>query len=187
MGILNKVHIIHNSDRLDRYKVLMLELEKQGIKEYELFPSVYDSIAPYYGINKAHKNVIQYAKDNGLESIIVAEDDVKFFGLGAFDYWVANRPKDFDVWLAGIYLGEISNGITERFTGLTLYECHSRFYDTFLSLDEYEHIDIAMAYKGLFKVCEPFIVRQHNGFSDNEKRHMNYDFIFDNRPIYSAN
>jgi len=180
----DKVYIIHNSDRIDRYRVLMNELREQGIDNYELMPALHDDNFAYIGISKAHKNVIQHAKNEGLESIIVAEDDLKFFGKGAFDYWMKRTPKEYDLWLGGVYLGVIEDGITSRFTGMSLYRCHSLFYDTFLEAEKYEQIDIALAHKGLYKVCEPMVVRQHNGYSDNEKRHMNYDFMFSERSIY---
>jgi hypothetical protein len=91
--------------------------------------------------------------------------------------------------LGGIFLGEIDNhNETERFTGLSLYMVNYTYYDTFLDAEENEHLDIALCYKGgKFIVCDPFAVRQHNGYSYNEKRFMNYDFMFDNRKVFRAN
>ena len=178
------IHVIHNSDRADRKKVLLGEFEKQGIRNYVFFPSVHDVELVQKGINKAHKNIIQYAKENNLESVLIAEDDIQFFDEGAFDFYIKNKPDDYDIYLGGIYLGEIEYGITKRFTGMTLYMVHNKFYDTFLSTDEYEHIDISLAYLGKYVVCDPFVVRQHNGISDNEKKYMNYDFMFDYRNCF---
>ncbi len=35
------------------------------------------------------------------------EDDVRFTNPNSFKYFLENKPKDFDIYLSGIYLGEI--------------------------------------------------------------------------------
>lgn len=164
----------------------MNELEKQGIDNYYLWDAVHDMRGTYQGINRAHKQIVQWAKENDLPFVIIAEDDLAFFDKGAYSHFLYSEPQDYDLYLAGVFLGELdANNEVKKFTGLTLYMVRNRYYDTFLSAEENEHLDIALCYKGgKFIVCNPFSVRQHNGYSFNEKRHMNYDFMFNHRNIF---
>ena len=65
------------------------------------------------------------------------EDDVYFPAQDGFEYFLKNKPDDFDIYLGGIYLGsdkvkEMNQRIRHRFSGLHCYIVHERFYDTFL-------------------------------------------------------
>jgi len=183
------LHIIHNNDDYFRLDRLKKELFEQGIDNFFLWDAVYDERGTYQGINKAHKQIVQWAKENNLPFVTIAEDDIKFFDKSAYRYYLNSEPKEYDLYLGGIFLGEIDeNNETKRFTGLSLYRVHHNYYDIFLSAEENEHLDIALGYaRGKFVVCNPFAVRQHNGYSTNEKRYMNYDFIFSERKIYREN
>lgn len=94
-------NIIHNKDRHDRRDTLLAELKYQGIEEFRVWDAIYDRRGAHIGINKAHKQIVEYAKQEGLPEVLIFEDDIRFCGKGAFDYYIANKPKDFD-----IYLGE---------------------------------------------------------------------------------
>jgi hypothetical protein len=67
---------------------------------------------------------------------------------------------------------------------MTCYTIHQNFYNTFLSTPDEEHIDAALANKGKYVVCNPFTVRQHNGWSSNSRQHCNYDQMFLNRKMF---
>jgi hypothetical protein len=180
------LHIIHNPDDLKRINQLEKELSNQGIDNYYLWDAVYDERGTYQGINKAHKQIVRWAKENDLPFVTVAEDDLLFFDKGAYEYYLNNEPKEYDLYLSGIFLGEIDeNNETKKFTGLSLYRVKNNYYNTFLQAEENEHLDIALSYQGgKFIVCNPFTVRQHNGYSTNEKRFLNYDFMFSQRKIF---
>jgi hypothetical protein len=179
---INTLHIIHDKDNLKRYDRLMNELKEQGIENYYLWDAVHDKRSTFQGINKAHKQIILWAKENDLPYVTIAEDDVWFTCKGAYQYFLNNEPKDYDIYLSSIFLGEINeNNETTNFTGLSLYKCNKRYYDIFLSADENQHIDIALNNSGKFVVCNPFSAIQHNGYSTNEKRYMNYSFMFKHR------
>lgn len=182
-----QLNIIHKSEQVERMKLLKKELEEQCINEYNLWEGIYHSESVVRGINLAHKQIVEWAKENNLGEALIAEDDIKFCGKGAFDFYINNKPDDFDLYLAGVFLGEVDeNNVTKKFTGMTLYMVNNRFYDEFLSTDEHEHIDIALAYKGVYKVCNPFVATQHNGLSSNSGRYENYNHIFENRKLYSG-
>ena len=182
------INIIHLSGRLDREKSLKKELIEQNISDYKIWEGIIDPNIPSRGISKAHKQIVKYGLDNSLQEILIAEDDLKFTSKGAFEFFLKSKPKDFDIYLSGIYFGELSvDNIVKDFSGLTCYIINQRFFKTFLSLPENDNIDRCLKNKGTFVVCNPFTVIQYNGFSDNVKRHCNYDNYLKGRKLYERN
>lgn len=178
-------HVIHNLDRQDRTAILTKELSIQKI-EMRIWSPIFD-ITPATGIAKAHKQIVQWAKDNNQEEVLIMEDDVRFCGEGAFEYFLDNKPKDFDLYLAGIYYGVIKDDNTvDKFSALHCYIIHSRFYDSFLSCPDKKHIDYHLSgLNSVYKVCNPFAAIQYNGYSDNVKKSMNYDNLLKNYTFYN--
>lgn len=178
-------NILHNSNRQDRLPILVNELETQGISQYRLWDNIY---APSIikSINKGHKQIVEYAKQEGLPEVLIMEDDVKFLGNGAFKYFIDNKPAVYDIYLASIFLGILSpENTVKEFTGMTCYIVHQNFYNTFLNADEKIHIDAALSFLGKYIVCNPFVAIQHNGYSDNAQSHQNYDAIFKERNLFN--
>jgi hypothetical protein len=179
-------NIIHDTSRVDRMEVLKKEIEQQGIEKYNLWDAVYDVRSVYAGINKAHKQIVQWAKENELPEVLIMEDDVKFLGEGAFKYFIENKPKDYDLYLAGIFLGVLQEDNTvKEFTGMTCYFVNEKFYDTFLSVEENKHIDAALSGLGDYKVCVPFVAIQHDGMSSNTQTFCSFSHIFEHRPLFN--
>lgn len=168
-----RINIIvgNRSERLPR---LHQELETQQITNYQFWdgihlPSIKESI------NLAHKQIIQWAKIAEFPDVVVAEDDIKFSRPGAWQYFLSQRPKDYDIFLGGIFTGDIDqNNEVKYFTGLTLYSVHSRFYDTFLTTPDGEHLDRVLEGLGKFVVCSPFVCTQHDGISSNSGQFEKY-------------
>jgi hypothetical protein len=182
------VNIIHLQHRTDRLVMLREELAKQNIGDFKIWGGIIDRDCPYAGISKAHKQIVKYARDENLEEVLIGEDDVHFVSAGAFDFFLRNKPVDFDIYLAGIYNGEIKTDNTvDDFAALTLYIVNRRYYDIFLGLPENTHLDRAMRYTGRFVVCYPFAVTQHNGYSDNLKTYCNDDRYLLGRQLYRGN
>lgn len=179
-------HVIHDEKRKDRYELLMKEFEAQGIAHYKLFPAIKAPTA-IQGISRAHKQIVYYAKENGMPEILIGEDDVKFCGNGSFDYFLKNKPQDFDIYNSGIYFGNIApDNTTKHFASLHCYIVHQRFYDTFLATDENKNIDKALKDKGRFVVCNPFAAIQHTTFSDNKKKLIDYSRFLNGRKLYGS-
>lgn len=178
------LNIIHDDNQFKRLAVLKRELETQGITDYKIWDAVHSDTV-IKSINLAHKQIVQDAKERELPFVIIAEDDLQFFGVGAYDYYMNNFPATYDIYSAGIFLGILEEDNTVKaFTGMTCYTVHQNFYNTFLATDENEHIDAALAGKGKYVVCNPFAVRQHNGWSSNSRQYSNYDHIFLHRELY---
>lgn len=177
-------NIIHNYDRADRFKTLIYELKTQKISDYMMWNSIHDEKSPQRGINRAHKKIVKWAKQENLDEVLIFEDDIKFCGKQAFEYFIYNKPIDFDIYLGGIYFGKIEeDNSVKQFGALHCYIVNKRFYDTFLNVSDDEHLDGALAGLGKYIVCNPFAAVQYNGYSDNNKRYYNYDVLLENRKL----
>lgn len=177
-------NIIHCSHHLERKKKLLKELATQGIESYNIWEGVYGKKSMVANINAAHKQIIQWAKDNGETKVLIFEDDIKFCDEGAFQYYLDNEPDDYDIYLGGIYLGQIKDRIVKQFTALHCYMVHERFYDTFLNAPDDRHIDHALTGAGKYVVCDPMIAVQYDGWSDNSQKYCNYQIILESKNLY---
>lgn len=162
-----------NTVRRDR---LLKELTEQGITDYKFFPAIFEDIA-YKGIAKAHRQIVQYAKDNNLPEVLIFEDDIQFTHKDSFKRFLELKPDDYDLYLGGIYLGELNGNIVKEFTAMHCYMVHERFYDAFLNADPQNHIDVSLNGLGKYVVCYPMIAIQYNGYSYNSRQECNYDSI----------
>jgi hypothetical protein len=180
------LNIIHLPRRNDRYEHLLGQLAIQDIKEFQFWDGIEDSEFPQRGIRSAHQRIIQNALDKQLETVLIAEDDLLFTAPGAFKYFMKNIPSSFDLYLGGISDGKIQNdGSTNSFSGLMLYMVHRRFYEVMLSFGGDQHLDTALRGLGKFYVCDPMVAMQQNGYSDNQKRHIEYDVFFKGRNLFT--
>lgn len=178
-----KVNIICGN-RAERLPRLMKELETQAISNYELWDGVFlPSIKK--SINRAHKQIVEYAKLAEWEEVAIAEDDIRFTHKNSWGYFLEQKPPDFDIYLSMIYMGEMDEaGMVKDFRSMTLYIVNSRFYDVFLSVPDDEHIDKALAGLGKYIVCRPFVALQYNGFSGNTGKNEVYDSLLGGRELY---
>ena len=116
--VLNIIHLPHRTDRL---KLLNQELIEQNILDYKIWDGIIDKSIPQKGISQAHKQIVKYAQEEKLSEILIAEDDLYFTAKGAFDYFLKNKPSDFDIYLGGIHEGKVKQDNTVAdFSGTTL-------------------------------------------------------------------
>ncbi len=117
---------------------------------------------------------MQYAKDERLPFVMIAEDDLVFTSVNSWSYYLQNIPDDYDLYLGGIYAGRLDgNKIIDGYSGHTLITVHERFYDFFLSVDSNDHLDRALGKfcaEKKYIVCLPFVCKQLGGYSENKKR-----------------
>jgi GR25 family glycosyltransferase involved in LPS biosynthesis len=180
-----QIAVIHNFDSSARFDTLMQEFKAQKIRDFKFFPAVYDSHSVKKAINLAHKQCVRYALENNIPEICIMEDDVHFTNPNSFNHFLDKKPEDFDIYLSGIYLGEIfEDNSVKEFAGFHCYIVNNRFYEKYLSVPDDAHIDRALAGIGKYYVSNPFIAIQHNGFSYNTKMDMNYDDLLVGRELY---
>ena len=171
------VHTINLDKREDRLLSVSKQAKQQGFA-LKIWRGEEGNI-PYKNINKSFRKIVQFAKDNGDEYTIIMEDDCIFHSFQSFDYFMKNMPGDFDLYLGMIYSGTIEdNRVTNGYSGNTLICIHNNFYDEFLSAPPDVHYDRwcgLQAFKRKYFVCQPFVCRQMNGFSDNRRENSCYD------------
>lgn len=182
-------NIIHNPNREERLPRLQAEMQRQGIEEYNLWPAiVYNTSDRYRGVSHAHKQIVGWAEQEGLPEVLIMEDDVRFPAPNGYEHFLYNMPEDFDIYLGGVYGGEIlKDGLMEKFTALHCYIIRQQFYQTFLDASESEDIDHALAGLGVYYVCFPFAAIQYDGWSDTQYQIMDYSSLLDGRLIYGLN
>lgn len=166
--------ILHCITLPQRKENLKSEIERLGIE------AVYwDATVLYNSINAiamSHKKIIKWAKENNISEVCIAEDDIVFTSINSYKYFLANKPADYDIYLGGNYSGvKMPDGTLYGFTGFTIYCCHSRYYDKFLSTPINKNIDAAQRGMGKFIACEPLIAKQRNGYSFHRKKEVNDD------------
>lgn len=195
---LNVLHLFGNTDNQkvnqvanQRYENLLKELDEQNIKDYTIIGGHYDLINTKRAISKGHHLIVQLAKDRGFENVIIAEDDIQFTSQGAWKYFLSQIPKSYDLFFGLIYHGEIKeNRVVNGFSGgMSLYVCHSRFYDTFLEQPIDAHVDrnlgnLCCNYE--FKVIPEYCVTQRGGYSMNLKREMYYHEYLRDKKLYGV-
>ena len=166
-------------------QLLQTQLQKQSISDYKIWNGIIDTEEPFAGIAKAHKQIIQYAKEKNIPEVLIAEDDLFFTANTSFEFFLNKKPVDYDIYLSSVYQGLLKEDNTiEDFSGLTFYIVNQRFYDTFLSTSENMNLDRALRNKGKYIVCNPFAVIQCNGYSDNTKKFCNYETCLAGRNLY---
>jgi hypothetical protein len=153
--------VITNGDR--RLEEFKKEAGRQGF-QYVVSPAVFRE-SKSQGISEAHRAVVNQAKLAGLDECCIMEDDVVFFKPDSFRIFLKKKPRRFDLYLGGIISGSVDrSGRVPQFSGLHCYIISSRFYDTFLSADPYNHIDRWLSDRGEFFVCVPQVCTQRQFF-----------------------
>lgn len=178
-------NVINLPNRVDRKASAINEFREQSV-ETKFWPGIIDN-PPFKGISKAHKQIIRDARNQGLGKVLIAEDDIKFMGNGAFNYFMKNEPVNYDIYFAGIFAGDIDeSSFVQNPEGLTLYIVHNRFYETFLSIPESVHLDVGLKGLGQYIVCDKFCVTQYNGKSDNNGYYCDYSDFHKDRKCFSG-
>jgi len=180
----NTLNIIHDNRRSEKYDPLINELREQKIFSYIIHPATVLKHSVVESINASHKKIVRAAKEAGLPCVIIAEDDVMFTSVGAWQYYLDNMPQSFDLYLGCTYVPPISNNVL---CGFHLYTVSKNYYDKFLSVDENKHIDTAVSdMGGNFTFCYPFPCLQRPGFSANNKAIVDYNKILEPKDIYKG-
>ena len=185
--MVTEINIISLPRRQDRREQVIKQMEAEKC-QYRFFDGI-ELPSRIKGINLAHKSVIRWAKEQGLEYVIVAEDDLRWTGTGACKYFLDNIPLDYDLYVGSYYSGSHDeNFVVKKFRGLTLYACHSRYYDKFLSLPDIMHIDGAIDISGAKIIVSPlFVATQEPGFSDQRKRYADDSNKMKGKELYKGN
>lgn len=167
------LNIINLKKREDRLLSVCKQAKAQGIT-IKIWEGI-EHKNPSTGISLAFKVVVQDAKDKELEMVAIAEDDCVFTHPDSWKYFLENIPPYFDIYLASYYSGlETFDYRIERFRGMTLFIVARKFFDKFLALPEDRDIDYALDNQGEYFVCPKFCCIQLPGYSDKDKKEVDY-------------
>jgi len=177
-----KKQIIRN--REERILSIVQQSKQHGFAVRFWEGDLTDEVFPCKNISRSFKKIVQYAKEERLPMITIGEDDLHFTSPNSWKYYIENIPEDFDLYLGGIYAGELhGNRIVNGYSGHTLLTVHERAYDFFLSADE-DPLGFAMGHidrwcgkfckEKKFIVALPFVIKQMGGYSENKKRVQDY-------------
>lgn len=189
-------YVIYGNRTPDVFKLHKRLLDETGNYFIHLRKGVYTEGLSISNIAKAHKNVVQDAKDNDCDYCVIMEDDVSFpVKKEAYKYFLdsmSKLPKDWDIYTSGFYTVNTFEQDFENiyrisgFAGLHLYCVNKKFYDTFLSCPPAVNIDqwISQPGRGNCYCCYPFAAIQQEGFSENVGRVVSYSHLLEGRKIY---
>lgn len=180
------INIINLAHRVDRRNSAIEQMNSQGAA-YMFWNGIITK-ERRIGIGLAHKQVVRYAQESNLPMVAIAEDDIKFTHPRSLRYFLDNIPNDFDIYTSGFYTGHMDADYTvHKFTGLTLYIVHSRFYDKFLSAPEHHHIDVGIhLMEGVFKCCPKMCAVQISGYSDQRRSFVDDSTRLKDKQMYNG-
>lgn len=173
--------IIYNNHRPEKYDLFVAELKRQGIDNYEIYHCDKIQNKPIVEcISESFKSVIREAKERGESEICIMEDDIMFPSEHGWEYFIKNKPDNYDIYIGGSYL--IDNRLefkpplvkVDSYVGNQILIVHERYFDTWLNTNEKEHCDTVHR-NGLFYLCFPFIGLQRSGWSCNSQAVVNYN------------
>lgn len=164
------VNIIFDSRRQEYYQPLMETLAEQGITDYQIWPClILPEVIP--SISASHKMIVRDAKERNLPMCCIWEQDCMIPAKNGWKCFLEQMPPwKWDIWCAGTYgLNRPITGKTDKLNGIHCYIINERFYDTFLSVPEDQHLDVALDGLGLYYLAYPFIALQRPGWSSNSR------------------
>jgi len=189
---MTTVNVLTLINRQDRRDVLLPKLIKYKIP-FKIWYGYEIAKQPFRAISKSHKSIVQFAKNTGMESITIMEDDCNLISAKAWKYYLDSVPKEFDLYFGTISGGEVDEEkkeVSGPWSGLILYTIHSRFYSAFLACDEDKNLDRYLSGIGIpdperrlgrkpvYKICYPIVATCIDGISDNSKEMVVHDKYF---------
>lgn len=193
----DKIYVINLDHRVDRMTTVIENFKLIGLTDYQRFSAIKTDMG-WDGCNKSHLGVIEDARKNGYENFLVFEDDFVLHEnfVELFTEFMGQLPSDWDM----VYFGgntsmattkeRVSKNLIKPNSILTThcYGMKNTIYDKVL--DESPNMS---PQSGFFrgqvidvyysqKICpthnvyltNPMLCTQSNGYSDIEKRNVNY-------------
>lgn len=166
------------------------QIQSQGITDYKIWDGIIVMQMPFMGINLSFKRIVMDAKQRGLKSVIIAEDDINFSCPLSWERFLETEPEDYDLFMGCPFECTIdeNNRVQFGFSGMTILRVHERFYDSFLAMKDMNNIDRELgrfAYKYKYIVSDQFIAEQLGGYSYHQKKEIaNYDHLLIGRTLY---
>ena len=197
----NGTYCINLLSRMDKWEECLKEFDKHGLC-VEWYKGVDGKILDYDGPIKkghigcvlSHKDIIENAREAGLESVLIFEDDVAFDDdlNDKFNEWIKEVPEDWDM----LYFGGNHNvrevkRCDEHLMRVTktqtthAYAVKCTVYDMVIDKLESLGAEVDVMYTDLQKLCNaycftPRLAWQRPCISDIQGVYVDYSFLKDN-------
>lgn len=187
-----EIHVIYDMRPIpDKLSALMAEFSRQGIQPTKIWEPI-EAKTVVESINATHKAIIRYAQENKLKEVCIIEDDCCFPAEDGWQRFLANKPKDYSVYIGGTYLVHEPEKWqpplikVDAWVGNHCIIVSEAYYDRFLGVSDKEHIDTAQSGLGDFYCVFPFVALQRPGFSSNAMQQVNYNSLLKPEWIYGT-
>ena len=183
-NIVDKTFCVSLIDRKDRRQKMKKHLKKRKI-QFKFYNAVKNTQNPAKGCLQSHLNIIRQAKQKKLKAIMIIEDDC-FFNKKPV---LPNPPNDWDMLYLGGNLEEvIEKNDGDKWIKMRCWTTHSyiikqNMYDIIIKglskydkeIDRFYCEEIHKKYNCY--MSDPQITKQMSGYSDIEKKKVNYEHI----------
>lgn len=198
----DKTYCINMDKRPDRWEKVSKTFSDLGIEDVHRYSGVDGStldlenmnykkslLAGELGILETHLNLIKEAKEEGLEKILIMEDDVCFTDeISKFDEYLSAVPEDWDLLFVGgnhVY-GQPPVKVNDKVLKLNhtvAIHClavKNTVFDTIIAMAKRRQKQIDAYYADIQKgynayAFTPNMALQYEDFSDIQNRRVNYD------------
>lgn len=185
---LPDTYVISLPERQDRRTAFILSAALVGFKGYKFFKAIkgHGKSDAQAACRNTHKKLIELAKEQGLPSITIMEDDAVFTKeFQNLPNWAKEIPEDWDMVYLGAHNHKALIPVSEHIGRCTFslstvaYKVRDTLYDTILdSINQDLPLDMIYALSIQRRVkayCfKPNLIIQSNSFSDIEQRVVDY-------------
>ncbi len=196
----DKIYCINLDRRPDRYEFAKKEFEKFGIENVERFSAIDGNLITNntnllkgeLGILETHISLIKKCIEEGLNNVLIMEDDVVFTNkLNNLDEYMLSVPSDWDfIYFGGNHkYGNPPEKINEKVIKLNFtvaIHCiaiKNTMFETILNVLEMKKKQVDGYYGDLQKIFNaysfyPNIANQRIGYSDIQNKPVDYTDFF---------
>jgi len=189
----DKIYCINLDERTDRWEKALNEFKKVGIENVERFSAIKDENGAT-GCIKSHLTIIQKAKKENLNNVLIFEDDVLFLEKN-----ISSIPKaledlkniEWDLFYFGAtidqnigFMSKITDNLFKTNFAYTThaYAINSGVFDKILNEGIYHRIiDVFYCYNivpmGKSFIMNPMVAIQQEGYSNIEKVQADYNWM----------
>lgn len=185
------IYCMNLTNREDRWKETIEEVKKLG-DNYKLvrYEAIKNVEMPAKGHSQTFRNIIQMAKDQSMEAILIGEDDLVLYDKSRemWELGISELPDDWDILSGGFYLVRDRKPVTAHLCKVSDF-CASHFilirntaFDLILDYEKnnykIKNIDryigkLSTLNKLNTYVVWPMISSQRAGYSDLRRRNVN--------------
>lgn len=187
------IYCLNQADRPDRWELAEAEFKRVGI-EVQRFYSIPDK-APYLSFCLSQKAIIEDIAKRELQTALVLEDDCIFSNFENLDNYMAQLPKNWDIFYLGANVTDskpkrISDNIFKIRHAWTSHAIAYKLGAVKMINQEYSPQVHGMYDDWLSRnilpklnafVCIPMIARQRAGYSDLWGKWADYTGAFDHQ------